>query len=219
MTHLDAVVACVLSLAIVAEVALIAMQQWRGVPSHFNNTTEYDAGVLTAIKLMVAVLTLAIAYFCLRWLAPLRLPPDYAAAARGGMVLLVVACVIGFVIEAQGERLARDGLSPSVYGEAGVLKFPHGMPLHAIQYLPATVWLLASLGVPPQRRLIAVWAFFSGVVGLTLFALVQSYSGRARFDLSAPSALLLAASLAMFLPSVGFAATSRFAKQGKSQAG
>lgn len=194
-----------LATAIVAEVGLIAMQQWRGVPSHFKDTTDFDAWVLAGIKVLVAVVSVAVAYFCIRSLGPLRLTRDYAASARGGMVLLVVGCMLGFVIEAKGERLARDGLSPSVYGEAGVLKFPHGMPLHALQYLPATVWGLERMGVPLRRRLVSVRSMTVGIFGLTLFALVQSSSGRARFDLSGWSAVIFAASVALFLPAVSYA--------------
>lgn len=39
-----------LSLANTGEVFCVALQQWRGVPSHFNNSTPFDAAVFLAEK-------------------------------------------------------------------------------------------------------------------------------------------------------------------------
>ena len=44
--------------ASVAEVFLVSMQRWRGVPSHFNESTAFDGAVFSAMGALVSVLVL-----------------------------------------------------------------------------------------------------------------------------------------------------------------
>lgn len=44
-----------------AEVGLITIQQWRGVPSHFNRSTDFDATILLWIEGLILFATLVIA--------------------------------------------------------------------------------------------------------------------------------------------------------------
>jgi hypothetical protein len=43
-----------------AEVGLITMQQWRGVPSHFNMTTQFDSYVVIALGTLFAPILLSL---------------------------------------------------------------------------------------------------------------------------------------------------------------
>jgi hypothetical protein len=78
-----------------------------------------------------------------------------------------------------------EGLEPDRYGAAGVPKFPHGVVIHAIQWLPAIAWVarVSGLSVATRRRL--VWAATVASVALLVFALTQTLAGRARFELPA----------------------------------
>ncbi len=79
-----------------------------------------------------------------------RLPPMYgscAIALRGGLWLLTLSCGLGIMVTITGELNLAAGKRPEVWGPAGVLKYPHGAALHAIQTLPILSWLLHKLRV------------------------------------------------------------------------
>jgi hypothetical protein len=77
-----------LGVASVAEVLLITMQRWRGVPSHFNEATAFDAAVFNAMGVMVAVAALVIGAVTVWSFTSLRAAPSMAVAIRAGLVLL-----------------------------------------------------------------------------------------------------------------------------------
>jgi hypothetical protein len=101
------------------------------------------------------------------------------------MVLLVISCGLGIWVSINGDRRVAEGLEPDRYGAAGVPKFPHGVVIHAIQWLPAIAWVarVSGLSVATRRRL--VWAATVASVALLVFALTQTLAGRARFELPA----------------------------------
>jgi hypothetical protein len=67
--------------------------------------------------------------------------------------------------------------------------------IHALQWLPLLAWLARQAAVPERLRmpLVASAAVGSALVGV--YALLQTLSGRARFDASLGPALLLAAGI------------------------
>jgi hypothetical protein len=124
------------------------------------------------------------------------------------MVLLLISCLLGFVAEVHGEgRIAADE-PPEQFGEAGVMQFAHGMPMHAIQLLLLLVALgLWLLGVDEACRSRSLVFACVGFYGLTVFAMLQTFSGRARLELKPPSAPMLGLSAALLaLPAVTAAA-------------
>lgn len=169
------------AVALVLEVSLIDLQQARGVPSHFNRATPFDELVLDAMAALVLWATVGIIDATVRSLRAIELPEDLRLAARAGLVLLVVGSVVGIVITLVGEARAEAGLPPERLGGAGVPKFPHGLPLHAIQILPLQGWVLRRLGVPgPARaRSVALGAAALGVA--TAYGVAQAVSGAPRF--------------------------------------
>jgi hypothetical protein len=112
----------------VAEIALIDIQQWRGVASHFNQSTALDGAIFTAMGVLITTIAVLIALWTRALFRPLPTTPGYAFAARTGMVLLNIGNLIGMTIAATGAT----GLKPI-----------HGVALHAIQALPIAVWLAA----------------------------------------------------------------------------
>jgi len=75
------------------------------------------------------------------------------------------------------------------------MKFPHGVPMHAIQFLPMLVWLMKKVGVAARDRYRSVAYALSSLVAFTTFSLMQTFGGRARFDLSWSSTLMLVGSI------------------------
>jgi hypothetical protein len=186
----------ILTGSLVVEVALITLQAWRGVASHFNRATPFDAAIESTLLLLISIATLLIF-----WLTAVslssgslnRLPPPERLAARAGLALLSLSCLLGFLITFVGNQLVSANLPPETYPLRGVLKFPHGAALHAIQTLVVLAWLCPRLGT--RWPLAVVWtAILAHLFGL-LFALLQTFRGKARFELDLSSGLLLATTL------------------------
>lgn len=127
-----------LSVLLIAEIALIDMQQWRGVASHFNTATRFDAAVFNAMGVLIVTASAIIAAWTRAvFREPLATTREYAVAARAGMLLLNVGNVVGLVMAISG---------------SGALKPIHGIALHAIQALPVAVWILSQFGYPRAWR-------------------------------------------------------------------
>ena len=187
------------AVAMTIEVTLITLQQWRGRPSHFNRSTPLDATILNIIEGLILFVTIVIADLTWRCVRFVEASDDMKLAIRGGMVLLLLGCLLGVGSAIYGTQQQSLGKPPGIFGEAGVMKFAHGMPLHAIQFLPAIAWLLSKFNVNETRRTEAVaWSLCSLAV-LTAFSCVQTFSGRARFDLSTLSTSLLVVAAACIL--------------------
>jgi hypothetical protein len=130
-------------------------------------------------------------------------------AARAGLVLLVISCVLGIWVSVHGDMRVAAGLEPERYGAAGVPKFPHGAVIHALQWLPLLAWAARRAGVAERGR---VWLVGAATVGTTLigcFALVQTLAGRSRFDLTPVTGSLLAGGvICLVVPAVAIAAAA-----------
>ncbi len=195
--------------AIVLEVGLISAQTWRGVPSHFNESTALDSAVFYLMGVMILYVSAEIAVLAVASLWPLPITADRALAVRAGLFLLLLGCVLGFWALSYGVLRTREGLPPETYGTHGVMKFPHGLPIHCIQYLAIQSWLMRNRGISEiwRRRLILSSAAGLGLV--TLYGLIQTLSGRSRFDFTPESAILLSVSVLLFLLPFLAAAWSR----------
>lgn len=173
----------------VGEVGVITMQTWRGVASHFNTATPFDTWAYYAMELLVIGLTLIIIAFtialCWPRLVSPQVPPPYRLAARVGMLFLTFACLFGFYMIAYGTERIAEGKDPGIYGEAGVMKFVHGMPIHAIQLLPLAAWLFRRTAWSISGQTWAVATMVAGTVFTLLYAGIQTGLGLSRFD--APS--------------------------------
>jgi hypothetical protein len=130
--------ATAVALLLIAEIALIDMQQWRGVASHFNNATPFDGAVFTAMGVLIVSVSVIIASWTFDvFREPLDTTPAYAFAARAGMVMLNVGNVIGLLMAVT---------------QATSIKPVHGVALHVIQALPVAIWLVTRLGYPRAWR-------------------------------------------------------------------
>ena len=193
----DALLLSGFSIVMLTEVFLITLQQWRGVPSHFNRATPLDATILFWIEGLIVFATIVIAYLTWRCFGKLAGSDAIRLSIRSGMAMLLFACLLGFLIVAIGNQQLQSGKNPGVFGAAGVMKFPHGMPIHAIQYFPLLVWILHKFGVAPASRLRTVKFAVASVSLFTVYSLLQTFTGRARFDVTLLSGAILAASIAL----------------------
>lgn len=171
-----------LSVASVGEVLLISMQRWRGVESHFNEDTAFDAAVFSAMGTLVSFVGLATLVIALWSLVRIEAPASLALAIRAGLVLMLVSQGVGVQMIAEGGN---------TFGAAGALKLPHAVTLHAVQVLPALALVLGLTSAPERQRTRLVTAAIGGFGLLVAATLVQTYSGRAPSD-PAPASVVLA---------------------------
>ena len=171
--------------ALFVEVLLIDLQRWRGVASHFNRDTPLDALIYDALGGLIIFVSLVLADRTLRILrGPAAFPPDMLLAARGGMVFLVISCVLGVWVSVNGDMRLAAGLDPERYGAAGVPKFPHGAVIHAIQWLPGIAWAARRVNLAAAARWWLVVAGTSAMALMLSYSLLQTLTGHARFDIS-----------------------------------
>ncbi|MEM7677243.1 MAG: hypothetical protein AAF449_14680 [Myxococcota bacterium] len=166
--------------ALLLEVALIDLQQARGVASHFNRATTFDASIQCIMSVLIGYATVVILFMTARSFTPLSTTPDQTLVVRAGMVLLSVGCVLGGLITIIGEVNLREGHPPEILGRAGVLKFPHGLPLHAIQILQIQRWGLTRLAIRETTRWRSLVATTVGMTMVTLYGIVQTGLGEPR---------------------------------------
>ncbi|OLE26132.1 MAG: hypothetical protein AUG44_13945 [Actinobacteria bacterium 13_1_20CM_3_71_11] len=179
----------------VGETAVMAIQAWRGVPSHYNFSTPLDAALMrggaagTAGVFLVGVVVMLV--------AALR-SPDAASVKlgiRAGIVVLLVGCAIGFVMVSNnsgvfqgafgtgfGNRTAGYlGPDPATVGHEYVLLRPqthggdlvllHAIGVHGLALLALPAVLLARTALPAARQLQLI-ATAVGAVGVAMAILL-----------------------------------------------
>ena len=176
------IVVSVLAVASIGEVALISLQTWRGVPSHFNESTAFDERVFSLMGALVTVLVVLTVLITVWSLFRLDAPPSLALAIRAGLVLMIVGQAVGVQMIVEGG---------STFGASGALKVPHALTLHAIQILPALALLLLLSDSVERRRVRVVAVGIGGYAVLIAATMLQTYGGRAPLD-PAPGVILLA---------------------------
>ncbi|MFM8633273.1 MAG: hypothetical protein ACKOEX_00415 [Planctomycetia bacterium] len=170
------------------EVLLIDLQRWRGVASHFNRETGLDSLLYDLMGGLILFVTAVIVDLTIRFAwQRADVTGDMLLAARAGLLFLAISCVLGIWASVHGDVRAAAGLPPETFGAAGVTKFPHGMALHAIQWLPMLAWASRRAGLADRVRWRLVAVATVGTALLLAYALAQTLEGRARFD--APPAI------------------------------
>ncbi len=172
------------------EVALITTQYWRGVASHFNHSTNLDAAIEIAMLGLILIVTVGIFYLTYRTVHVRAIEPAMALAIRGGMWLLSISCGLGIATSVLGEVSISAGQSYELWGRSGVLKFPHGVALHAIQLLPIVAWLARYVKL--TNAVLVVQLTLASQVVFMVYAIWQTGRGRDRFDWDATGGCILA---------------------------
>ena len=140
--------------ASVVETALVSLQAWRGVPSHFNAETAFDALVarvlaVGGIALVVVIVGLTATAFHRNPAVPISL----RRAIQVGFVALCVAMATGATMIARGMMLVFAGNPAGAYATGGALKPTHAVTMHGILVLPLLAWLLSFVDWSERRRL------------------------------------------------------------------
>jgi hypothetical protein len=153
--------------ACVLETFLVSMQAWRGVPSHFNMETPFDAAVAQTLAVggfVLVAVVVALTVFAFRSRTPS--PPGLLQAIRAGLVALVGAQVTGAVMIATGLRLVVGGNPQLAYARGGWLKPVHAVLMHGILVLPLLAWAISKTEWDERTQARAVRA------GMIVYAVV-----------------------------------------------
>ncbi|MFM7035100.1 MAG: hypothetical protein ACKOYJ_07955 [Planctomycetia bacterium] len=190
--------------ALLIEVVLIDLQRWRGVASHFNRETRLDSLLYDLMGGLILFVTVVIVDLTIRFVwQRSAIAGDMLLAARAGLLFLAISCVLGIWASVHGDMRATTGLSPETFGAAGVTKFPHGMALHAIQWLPMLAWASRRTGLEDRVRWRLVAVATVGTTLLLAYALTQTLGGRGRFDTTAVGAtILVIAAVCLVVPTM-----------------
>ncbi len=172
-----ATVLSIFTVVCVLETALITLQAWRGVPSHFNFETPFDLSVSMTLAgggFVIIAVGLILTGAALRRLADLT--PELRLALRFGCGTLLMAFGTGAIMIATGVTLARSGDPAAAYAIGGFLKPLHAVAMHAILVLPGLAWLIGFTGWDAGRRLRVVrWAIMGYsvlLVGAVIISLI-----------------------------------------------
>lgn len=169
--------------ASIVEVALISLQAWRGVPSHFNSETGFDRVIATSLALgggLILVSVLVITVAALRAGSVVR--ADMRLAVRFGLVLLVVALLFGAAMIARGVIAVQAGEPQIAYTTAGTFKPIHAVAMHAILVLPGIAWLLGFTRWTDLLRLRVVQLGATGYGLLAVTTGIESVLGVSPFS-------------------------------------
>ena len=195
----------------IVEVAIIALQAWRGTTSHFNYSTPLNGALFVIMGSAIVLQTLlSVAVAVALWRQQFQ---DRALgwALRLGMVITIAGAFTGGLMtrptDAQLEQIvathratiigahtvgAPDG-GPGLPGtgwsvEHGDLRVPHFIGLHALQVLPVIALLLWRRRIEDRRRARLVVVAGGSYAALFLILIWQALRGQA---LVSPDALTL----------------------------
>jgi hypothetical protein len=161
------------SVASLVEVFLVSMQKWRGVASHFNESTPFDGMVFSVMGALVSLLVLLTVLITVRSFFPMDAPPSLAWAIRIGLVLMLVSQSVGVQMITVGGN---------TFGASGALKVPHAVTLHALQVLPALALLALVFQASEHLRMAVVAVAATGYSCLVAATMVQTYGGHGPLD-------------------------------------
>ncbi|MDR6906400.1 hypothetical protein J2X63_002086 [Agromyces sp. 3263] len=190
--RLLAVLGTVITVALVAEIALVEMQVLRGTTSHYNEATDFDAAVFYAmggIVSLVVIATIAAGVLALRQRG---LDPGLATGLRWGIGISVLGMLSALAMifntgwnDSGGHTVgaADGGAGMPITGwslEHGDLRIGHFVGLHALQLLPLLAWALlrwTRLDATTRARLLAVaGATYTAVVLLVIWQAMRGQS-------------------------------------------
>jgi len=165
----------ILASACVLETFLVSLQAWRGVPSHFNLETPFDAMVARLLAVgglaLVAVIV-GLTAAALRDRAPL--PTGLRHAIRAGLVALVGAQLAGAAMIATGMRMVFGGHPQLAYAAGGWLKPVHAVLMHGILVLPLVAWQISRTSWDERSQVRAVWTAIALYAALVVAAAIAS---------------------------------------------
>jgi hypothetical protein len=174
------------------EIVLITAQAARGVRSHFNYTSPFDALVFSVMGWAIIVNTIAAGYVTVKfWKTEAKIPAPYLWGIRVGLLIFVLASLEGFAMVGQSAHsvgVADGGAGLPVVNwstKGGDLRVAHFFGMHALQALPLIGYLLSTRRAQRLTAHPVRWVKIAGAAYalLALLLFVWAMSGRALLSL------------------------------------
>lgn len=196
------VVGATVALFGLVETAVMAVQAWRGVPSHYNFSSPLDAALVrggaagTAALFFVGVIVLLVA--TLR----ARIPADVRLGVVAGVLVLFVGAAVGMVMIFNNSGVyqgtigvgfteqvaAYRGPDAAIVGRelllirpetrGGDLVLPHAIGVHALTLLAVPAVLLSRTTATPRRRMLLTGTTVAAVVVAQAVLLANAFAVR-----------------------------------------
>lgn len=174
------------SVAMLVEIAGIALQSLRGVASHFNDRTPFDGAVFGLMGFMILLSSLLAAVLLLLYATvPTGLPRPCVWAVRLGLVLFLLGSAVGpLMVSRRAHAVGVPDGGPGLpfvnwSTEGGDLRVAHAVGLHALQVLPLFAWALLRLGRLDDAPALALVFALAAAQGLAMAAtLRQALAGQ-----------------------------------------
>jgi len=205
------------AIAVIAEMAIIILQAARGVRSHFNFTTPFDAtlfGMMGNFAMVLGLMNVLALILLIRQ----RMPDStFAWSLRLGLVIALVGMAVGFLMISNRSRSQQAeleaGRQPPYLGahsvgvedggpglpfvnwsiQGGDLRAAHFVGLHGMQVLPLIGFIVTrrfANRLSERRRTVLVWTAGLGYLGFVLLLIWQALRGQ---SVIAPDAVTLGA--------------------------
>jgi hypothetical protein len=174
------------ALSMLAEIVCIALQSYRGVPSHFNVRAAFDGAIFSVMGSMIALNTvLATLLLVLYFVVPTGLARPRVWAVRLGLLLFLLGSSVGGLMvgrqaHAVGVRDGGAGLPFVNWStEGGDLRVAHALGLHALQVLPLLAFGLTRIpSLGDARQTAVVFGVAAVQLGITAAAMAQALAGQ-----------------------------------------
>jgi len=186
------VLSTVIVVGLIAEIFLVELQVIRGTTSHFNEATDFDAGVFYTMGGIVTIVVIATIAAGVLALLQRGLDAGLAAGLRWGIAVCVLGMLAAVTMifnrgwnDSGGHTVGAvdGGAGMPITGwslEHGDLRIGHFVGLHALQLLPLLAWGLArftSLDARSRARLLNIaGATYTAVVVLLVWQALRGQS-------------------------------------------
>jgi len=180
------------------EMVLIVAQAARGVRSHFNDDTAFDALLFDVMGAAITGLWLATVAVALRFLRGRPTDRVTTSAVRLGLLVGLVGMAVGFLMPAGGAHAVGvpDGgpglpfVGWSTTG--GDLRIGHFVGMHALQVLPLLAAALAAVGRRRLDEIARIRLVQVAAAGYGALVVLVTWQALRAQPLLAPDALTLA---------------------------
>jgi hypothetical protein len=175
------------ALVFVGEMICVISQAARGVQSHFNISTAYDASVFSLMGLLIAFNTLLVVITLLLFFGKTApLPPAYLWGIRLGIALFFLASIEGMaMINNMAHTVGIPDGGPGLpivnwSTRAGDLRVAHFLGFHALQILPLAGYSFSRWRNLAVRRRAVACVLALGLIYFAIFSLLflQASHGR-----------------------------------------